>query len=1212
MMTKIILTLIFIMGSASASFAATVTEEGVWCWFADPRAMNYRTPDGRVNMTYVGYIDTHGNIKAMQYDFNRNRQTEVLVRSYFQPDDHDNPTFLALPDRRIMVIYSRHTDERCFYYRISTLPADITTLGPEHVIPTENNTTYPSPFILSGDPDHIYLCWRGINWHPTVARLSLPDDNGEVKVVDGPYQIVQSSGARPYAKYVSNGKDKIYLTFTTGHPDNESPNFLYFNYIDIHNFTFHDITGRQLSNVREAPFKVDKTNEFVENYSEMVVDNSPYRDWVCQVILDNRELPTIAMTRISHDKKSHNYYLAKWGGKEWNKHFIAHGGGHFHQSDNIERCYSGGMALDAFNPGDVYCSVPVEGRNGRVYEIVKYSVDHNGVVTGMMPVTSNSNKNNIRPYCLNVDNDNPLRLMWMNGDYYDWIVSRERPRGYCTSIQSDFKGFSKEMFGLSESESLPQVSMPYKFEPHKDFVLPVRVNTKGVNKKGVLIDLGTLSYSIDTVSMIPEIRYKKKVYKSANRLATADSWRQQKRGTSGQWYEPVKLDTVNLTISYSDGELTTFINGLVDQRIRIAEGKNVKNVFEIVNPDYNLSPMTGMTRKHWIAAAKYILEGAFSHIQDIDDVMYFPKQLDKTYPRNENVVKVAKLEGLARTLFIATPLLVEDPGLTLNGIKVADYYRYQILSLLDGDSQYGVQPHPRGPSQTLLELGSICLSLEVAKDVLWNIFTKEQQQALAILFRNYGEGPTIGSNWQFFNTFILSFLKENGYEINEEYLTKNLTRLLDLYKGEGWYSDAPAYDYYSMWAFQTYGPLWAHLFGKRQRPEIAAQFLKNQDDLIDNYPYMFARDGRMNMYGRSMPYRFAAVSPFGVLEYGHPDGANYGWLRMISTASLLQFLRNPDFMSDGVPTMGFYGIFDPAVQIYSCRGSVYWLGKSFFNLLLPEDSKYWSAKENRGPWDKDFISGNVYNKYQPSSNLLITDYPNCGGVEFRSWCKESKAKDWQRFRSSENYNKLAYHTEFPWMADGKDGEVSMNYATLNRQRTWEVLRLYDFRDFSDGIYRRSAVLESDTCVKWQLTDIPLPNGVLRVDKVSVAQPTSVRLGSYSLPDLGKGISHTSQKDAITIANGEYRLAVVPLSGWNATEIVTPKGLHPVSDTCGVVINTACVDSSKILVTLHLWKKGDRKFKSEELSIVKKLDISNDNSSVTVSLADGTQKTINFD
>lgn len=101
----------------------------------------------------------------------------------------------------------------------------------------------------------------------------------------------------------------------------------------------------------------------------------------------------------------------------------------------------------------------------------------------------------------------------------------------------------------------------------------------------------------------------------------------------------------------------------------------------------------------------------------------------------------------------------------------------------------------------------------------------------------------------------------------------------------------------------------------------------------------------------------------------------------------------------------------------------------FLSLLLPENSNYWSATENNGPWEKELKKGEVYNKFQQGTNLLITNYPNCGGSEMRSWCHETVAKDWQKFRSTENYNKLAYHTEFPWMADGKNGEISMNYGT---------------------------------------------------------------------------------------------------------------------------------------------------------------------------------------
>ncbi len=1198
MKSKIIALISLFALSASASITSMAQHQaadGAWCWFADPRAMHFATTDGRIDATYVGYIDNHGNIKATQYDFANREQTEVLVRSYFQPDDHDNPTFLALPDGRIIIFYSRHTDEPCFYYRISQKPGDITTLGPEHRLATADNTTYPSPFILSSDPDHIYLCWRGINWHPTIGRLTMPDANDEMAFDKGPYQIVQSTGARPYAKYASNGRDRIYLAYTTGHPDNEMPNWLYCNYIDIPSLTLRDIDGNTLSEIGGKPFAVYKTQEYLEAYPATVVDAPNCRDWLSQIAIDKAGNPTIAMTRISDDKKSHNYYLARRIDGKWRINHIAYAGGHFHQSPEIEHCYSGGMSIDSSDPNVVYCSVPVD----NVYEIVKYRVDNNGEIKEKKPITSNSRLNNSRPYSIPGSEGSALRMGWMNGNYYDWIVSKDRPEGFPTKIIVDFEGF--------DTKPLPQLDGA-KFSPDQDFEYTVTINPA---KGGKMIDLGSLSYWIDAKTLKPEIRYKKNTYRSSNILANSDNWRVEPRGTNGRWYEPVVPEAATITLRYSQGTLSTYIDGALDQKVKLEDIKRDQAVFNVNNPDYKLSPYTGMTRRHWIDAATYMLGGAFNYVSSLDDPMYFPKQLDKTYPRDNGAVPVAKLEGLARTLFLAAPLLRENPDLELNGIKVADYYNHQIKNLVKEGSTSYIPHRTGGPSQTLLELGSICVSLKIAQHCLWDTYTQAEKDDLASLFLSYGEGPTIGSNWQFFNAFIMSFLNDQGYHVNEEYLRANLENLLALYRGEGWYNDAPAYDYYSMWAFQTYGPFLAHYY-REQYPDLADQFVSNQRDLLDNYPYMFARDGRMNMWGRSLPYRFAAVAPFAFIEYNDADeSVDYGWLRHISSASLLQFMQHPGFMEDGIPTMGYYGVFAPAVQIYSCRGSVYWIGKAFFNLLLPEDSKYWQAVENEGPWKDALSKGKVYNKFQPATNLLITDYPNSGAAEMRSWCHETVAGDWQKFRSTENYNKLAYNTDFPWMADGKHGEISMNYGTVNKYGDWEVLRLYDFVSDDDDVYRRDAVLETNPDVKYQLADITLPDGVLRVDKASLPDDTPLRLGSYSIPDLGKGFTTETRKlsngtTATIVSNGEYSLAVVPLHGWDTTKVLTPHGLHPQSDQCALIVNDA--QGSNVYATLQLWKKGG-KFSNSELMPVKSWDVTPQ--SVTVTLRDGTKKTVNF-
>ena len=646
-----------------------------------------------------------------------------------------------------------------------------------------------------------------------------------------------------------------------------------------------------------------------------------------------------------------------------------------------------------------------------------------------------------------------------------------------------------------------------------------------------------------------------------------------------------------------------------------ASSPQAKNdsVFHLVKPDYQLSPLTGMTRQHWMDAATYLLDGAFSYIHTLDDPMRFPKQPGKSYPTDGKFNKTENLEGLCRTMFVAIPLLKENPDLVLNGIKVGDYYRQQLRNMSDPSKSGYIQHLKGGPSQTLVEFGALALSLTVMPEIIWEPLTQKEKDDLAALMLSYGNGPTIGSNWRFFNIFVMSFFKDHGYEVKDSYMDELLLKSLAQYRGYGWYNDSPAYDYYSMWAFQMYGMIWAHYYGEKFNPEAGRQFVSNFRDLVPNYPYMFAKDGKMNMYGRSITYRIAAAVPFPLMGWLNDPSINYGWMRRIASSTLLQFLENPALMEDRVPTLGFYGAFEPAVQIYSCRGSVYWMGKAFLGLLLPADNPFWTAVENNGAWEKELQSGKVYNKFMEGSNTLVTNYPNSGTSEIRAWCHETVAKDWQKFRSTENYNKLSYNTAFPWMADSPDGKVSMNYAVLNDKQEWEVLRLYTFKKFEDGIYYRDAELETNPEIKFRLADIPLPNGILRVDKVSFPITTELHCGHYSLPELESPIVTKEQKaggyTAYCMDNGAYQTALINLQGWSEVEFVQTEGPHPVSNKCSVINVATTHSGDKVFITLQLWKKSGKPFTKKELTPVKSFKQTGD--TITIYFSDGTVKTVSL-
>ncbi len=572
-----------------------IEDEGAWCWFGDPRAINFTNDAGTIDVTVIGYIDVHGSIKATQINNLTNKVDEVLIRTNIQPDDHNNPTFVMIPDGRIVVFYSRHTDEACFWYRVSEKPGDITTFGEEKCLETSANTTYPSPFILSDDPDHIYLCWRGIEWHPTIAKLSLPDENGDMEFTYGPYQIVRSTNTgnnvRPYAKYASNGKDKIFMSYTSTHPDNVDNNWLYFNQIDINTMTVHNINGDLMRTIDQGPLIVDHSNQ-----SHIVDKSSNVRNWLWQVAVADDGYPVIANVRINGGKTSHDYYYVKWNGSEWVKTFLTNAGGKFHPS-NTEYCYSGGMSIDVDNPNIFYVSKPVDGVFGKIWEIFKYTMSQDGTeIVSTEQITQNSLKNNVRPWVIPNSEGKDLRVMWMNGDYDFWMVNSVYPAGYPTRIMGEVE-LPKEEIDLedylemdenyddiggvfvSTKETANQVGELWWEGNALEFTVSTDIYLNG-DYEGEIFDLGNVQLSVqnlptkygdDSESLADRPRLVLTVngvdYLSPNVYGTSDEWKNHNIRTGGEYFFTRYDEYINLTL-VSDGEyMTVYRDGLVDIKV---------------------------------------------------------------------------------------------------------------------------------------------------------------------------------------------------------------------------------------------------------------------------------------------------------------------------------------------------------------------------------------------------------------------------------------------------------------------------------------------------------------------------------------------------------------------------------------------------------------------------------------------------------------------
>ena len=452
-------------------------------------------------------------------------------------------------------------------------------------------------------------------------------------------------------------------------------------------------------------------------------------------------------------------------------------------------------------------------------------------------------------------------------------------------------------------------------------------------------------------------------------------------------------------------------------------------VFKVENPDYTISPYTGMTRKHWLDAGRYLLKGIFGNIKSMDDPVVMPRKETKvTYPhldapeKQQAAERKAEIfEGLTRSFFIASVMIRNEPDIEVCGIRLRDYYKKHILRACTREDEIYVGSYedmlklteskdPFRCFQQTVESCALVIGLNACKEQVWNSYTKEEKDRIAALLSSFAHGNTVPQNWRMFNMLDLAFLHMEGYPIDREIMVDHAQAILNYTVGDGWYRDGQSFDYYSCWAFNIYAPIWNEWYGYEHEPYLAKRFEECSNQLMKTYPDFFDRDGNTNMWGRSCIYRNGATGPLSANFLLHDAKADPGRARRIASGSLLQFLTRDDFLYEGVPTLGFYAQFTPLVQGYSCAESPLWLGKAFLCLELPEDHPFWTAVENNGTWE-GLKQGEVKETTLAGPALCFTNHEANGETILRSGKVYKHAED---IHGMWNYSKLNYNTRYPW------------------------------------------------------------------------------------------------------------------------------------------------------------------------------------------------------
>jgi hypothetical protein len=102
-----------------------------------------------------------------------------------------------------------------------------------------------------------------------------------------------------------------------------------------------------------------------------------------------------------------------------------------------------------------------------------------------------------------------------------------------------------------------------------NFTISMRLSIDHNAYAGEILHIGNLTYGLNGETLKPYLTQGTTTYNSTNLLGTSDVWKSQNRGTGGQWYTPTRLGYFILTLTYTNGVLTVYRDGLIDQRVEL-------------------------------------------------------------------------------------------------------------------------------------------------------------------------------------------------------------------------------------------------------------------------------------------------------------------------------------------------------------------------------------------------------------------------------------------------------------------------------------------------------------------------------------------------------------------------------------------------------------------------------------------------------------------
>ena len=360
---------------------------------------------------------------------------------------------------------------------------------------------------------------------------------------------------------------------------------------------------------------------------------------------------------------------------------------------------------------------------------------------------------------------------------------------------------------------------------------------------------------------------------------------------------------------------------------------------------------------------------------------------------------------------------------------------------------YWIESPPNRTNQRQVESSLVAWSLWLVRDRILPELTRGQRTNIQNWLASCTQHPVRNNNWGWFTAVnqaarLALADKWPEFSADAKWMEDDL-RAMDALAapGEGWYSDSPKepiFDYYNFWVFASHFLYWNRMAGSRYR-EWSQRFSTRVKAFLERTPYFFSSAGGHVLFGRSLIYRWAVLTPL-VLAYEQKLWPHSpALLRAIVQRNIDYHWKLGAFDKERGKLRETYSADGTAAirEAYVDNGHPYWGMQAYAFYLLPSKDPFWTAKPEPLP-----IDSRDYTVTFPGERMLLDGNKTSGQV---CWLNPLTLRTGPEYR--DKYTKFSYSSHFPF-----------NIVEEKQNAAWDGTLI--FHDPSSGEYALRAGVSS--------------------------------------------------------------------------------------------------------------------------------------------------------